>query len=71
MTMNGKHTIAEIRDLSATIEFRIKAVQKLIADTNTADRDATLLGLLPTIFVVVLIVGSLAVLFVGIKKLND
>ncbi len=38
------------------------------ADTNTEPRDATLLGLLPTIFVVTLILGSIGTIFVGIKQ---
>jgi hypothetical protein len=34
MTILGKHTVAEIRDLMATIDFRIKAVFSLIAKKN-------------------------------------
>lgn len=36
MTILGKHTIAEIRDLMATIDFRVKAVFNLIAKVNGA-----------------------------------
>lgn len=32
MTVMGKHTITEARDLMATVEFRIKATDKLISD---------------------------------------
>lgn len=34
MTIFGKHTIAEVRELARLVEFRIKAVQTLIAKIN-------------------------------------
>ena len=42
MTVLGKHTIADARDLATTVEFRLKAIDRLIAGNPTKVPDSML-----------------------------